>query len=491
MLVVSIQGDFSQAKKEIDLSAKRGAQAIELRLDLMPTLTTSQIAALRDLSSLPIIFTLRKQSQGGSFKGSEEERKKKILALSCLNPDYIDIESDCNWMEEIPSQIKRIVSYHNFKATPDNLETILDKLKQVPAQIYKIATLAHSSIDALRLLLFAQKNPGIAAMCLGNFGMLTRILAPVVGSALTYACLEKKTAPGQMSLSELISLYRYPELNLQTTIYGVIGDPLDQSLGPLFHNQMFARLSKNGVYVKIPLKKEHLLSFFSIIKELPFAGLSVTMPLKEAILSRLNRIDPEAKKIGAVNTLIKQEGQWVGMNTDGKGALDALERKKSVANQTVLIIGSGGVSRAIAQEAANRGARVVVSSRTFGNAQKVAAQVGGKAILPHQIQECAYDILVNATPIGMGPNQEEKVLPETEIREMTLGLDVVIHPKKTPFLKAVERRGGASVFGVEMYVEQATAQLKAWAMIEEEKTLCLSNTFNQIFLEKSFEPIHW
>ena len=466
MLVVSIQGPYSEAKKELDFALKQNADAIEFRLDLMRHLNLFEIRDLRDRCPLPVIFTLRTPSQGGAFKKNEAERKKTFFDLLGLNPDYIDIEYDSDWISMIPPEIKKIISYHNWTETPQHLEVILSRLKKWPAAVYKIATFAHSSLDSLRILAFVQRHSQVAGMCMGKAGRLTRILAPVIGSALTYTFVERKTAPGQVSFSELVTLYRYFQLNSQTKIYAVIGDPLDQSLGPLFHNQMFERFKANSVYVKIPLKRSHLDSFFSIIQDLPFAGLSVTMPLKEAVIDALQSPTLEEKNMRAVNTLIKKEEKWIGINTDGKGALNALEKKKKVAHQTVLIIGSGATAQAIAKEAAKRGAEVMISSRTFEKAQQVATQFGGKAIPSDQIATCMYDVIINATPIGMFSNSTDQVIAEKDIRAHVLALDVVIQPEVTPFLRAIQKKGGTVVLGVEMYLEQAMLQLKAWSIID-------------------------
>lgn len=481
MLVVTIQGNFKEAKKIIQAASKLG-DALEFRLDLMEEIDLSHLSKLKAYSKLPIIFTLRKKSHGGKFKGSEGEREARLLELLKLKPDYVDLEYDSNFFDKIDPEIQVISSYHNFEMTPENLEEILKKMMKRPAAIYKLATMAHSSLDALKMLLFVKKNKGVAGMCLGVPGEITRILAPIVGSSLTYTFLEKEVVSGQVSISELINTYRYPKLNPATEIYGLIGDPVSKSIGHLCYNQIFRKVKKNGVYVKILLKPFEVSEFFRLTKELPFVGLSVTMPLKETVAPQLSGMSSHAKKIGAINTLVRRKGEWFGTNTDGKGALDALEKKGKVAQKTLLVIGAGGAAKAISTEASKRGARVIITNRTFEKAKALAAQIQGEAIPNNKVGQCSYDIIVNTTAVGMVPKIGESPISSEFIRENSLGFDVVMHSKKTPFLHAIQNKGGEIVYGHEMYAQQALGQLKAWSIqgLSDEKALSLIERFTLI-----------
>lgn len=481
MLVVSVQGKFEEVKEAIRASSKEG-EAIEFRLDLMGKIDLSHISKLKSECKLPVIFTLRKKSHGGHFKGNEREREEKLLELLSLKPDYVDIEYDSSFSGNINPEIKIISSYHNFDETPQNLEEILTKMMESPAAIYKVATMAQSSLDAIRMLLLVKRHQNVAGMCMGKPGTITRILAPIVDSPLAYASIGKETAPGQIPFSKLVEIYHYHQLNRATEIYGLIGDPVDKSIGHLCHNHIFKKLKKNAVYVKISLKTSEVPEFFSLIQNLPFAGFSVTMPLKEVVAPYLAVIDPQAKKIGAINTLIKREGEWFGMNTDAGGSLDALEKKGKVVGKTVLIIGGGGAAKAIATEASKRGARVVIANRTLKKAEIIASQVKGGAISIDQIDRCPYDIIINTTAVGMSPKTGEMAIPQNLIKENVLGFDVIMHPKETKFLNTIQSKGGSVVFGYEMYAEQALRQLKAWSVgsFSDDEILALIESFSLI-----------
>lgn len=459
MLTVSIQGKFEEARDAIRAANKR-AECLEFRIDLMEKQDLQHLSKLRKEAKLPVIFTLRNKAHGGAFAGNEREREEKFLELLSLNPDYIDLEWDAPFFLEYTT----IVSYHNFEETPENLEEILKKMEARRGAFYKLATYAHTSIDALRMLSLVSKERNVAGMCLGEKGEITRILAPIVDAPFTYCYWDKESAPGQLSLDTLQSLYRFDTLNRSTKIYALIGNPVCHSIGHLVHNHHYQKEAYDGVYVKIALHEEELPCFFNLIKDLPFCGISVTMPLKEKVGPFLDAIDPESRKIGAINTLIRQGDEWHGLNTDGKGALDALEKKGKIAEKVVLILGAGGAAKAIAYEVKQRGGKVVIANRSLEKGKRLAAQVEGSAISLEEVDACPYEVIINTTPVGMGGNIGKTPISKEQIRDNCLALDVIISPRETLFLAFVQEKGGNVADGTEMFGEQALRQLKAWSI---------------------------
>ncbi len=410
MLVVSMQESFKRA-------TPKGVDAVEFRLDLMEK---EAVAPLRKECSLPVIFT------GG-------ERFE-------LKPDYVDIPYDSSL--QVPAGIKIIRSYHNFEETPEDLAGILSEMQKRPAALYKIATRAHSTLDALRMLNFVQGSKNIAGMCMGEKGEITRILGPVVGSALTFAAPEKgkETAFGQLTVDELQNIYHFSKLSPQTKIFGLIGDPVDKSVGHLFHNKAFA--GHDAVYVKMSLKPSEVVPFFKGIDTLPFYGLSVTMPLKE-------KVGP-----GTFNTLTKEGGKWQGSNTDGKGALDVLEKRGKVKGKTLLVVGAGGSAKAIALEGKARGAHILIANRTAEKGKALAQTVGGKFLPIEEVAAQPYDILINATPAAP--------IDPKAIRRGTIILDIALG--KTQLLQA---KGCTTISGFEMFVSQGRRQLERWGFFQK------------------------
>lgn len=403
----------------------------ELRLDYFDTIDLTALAAL-DLQRC--ILTLR------PGKYSEEQRVNLLKQLSALKPAFIDIESTLSLKIDAPL----ILSYHNFEETPD-LQPLWQQLTQTPARFYKIATKANSALDGWRLLEHMKKHPNCIAIGMGAIGQFTRILGPVFGAPITYASLEKETAPGQLSLQELTDTYRLPALNKETKIYGLIGYPLTNSLSPPTHNLHFKQTGMNAVYVKIPLTAAELPSFF---KTFNFNGLSVTMPLKESVIPFLDALDEEARQIGAVNTIVCRAGKTIGYNTDGKGALNAIAAHLPVEGKRIIILGAGGAARAIIYEAKKRGAQVMILNRTPEKGELLARHFSVESIKSME----PYDILINCTPSDE-PIDSRHLIPGTYV------MDIRNRPKLTPFLERAAAQGCRLIFGEEMFKHQAEIQI--------------------------------
>lgn len=470
MLLVAIKGPtFNDAQEQIK-KALLYADLVELRLDCFTQLDIRALKALCACFSIPMIFTLRSHNQGGSYTASEEQRLLDIRSLASLKPEYLDLEHNIqtDFIQEISSQypeIKLILSYHNFLETPKDLEGLYQKMRQTPAHFYKIAATANNCLDAMYLLSWAKNIKNLIAISMGPHGEFSRILGPIIGCLITYAALEEaqQSAPGQLPAQILIDKYRHRSLTPHTKICGLIGDPVEQSISAETHNDLIKTLSLNAVYVKIQVSPSELSPFLQLAKQLPFHGLSVTMPLKEPILPLLDDIDPEALKIGAVNTLLFEKSRIFGYNTDGMGALNALETLSTVKNKRTLIIGAGGAAKAIAYEAIKRGALVTILNRDEKRAHQLAERLHciGKGLC--HIKEDSYDIIINSTPVPLP-------IPADDIPPNSLAMDIKTKPKETLFLKHAKEKGCILVYGYQMFIEQALGQFSLWFQIDIPKS---------------------
>jgi 3-dehydroquinate dehydratase/shikimate dehydrogenase len=434
---------------------------IELRLDLFPHIDFPLIGHFIKTSPKPVLLTLRKKSQGGKFEGDEKERETLILKLLELHPAFFDLE--CDMEEEFLQKTlqsypltKFILSHHEYRKTLDDtqLEKVYSIMKTYQAFGYKIAVLVSSTIDALRMLLFSKDKLHLSIICIGEKGSFARILGPVVGNLIDYAALNEshKTAPGQLTAHELISIYRYHELTSQTVLYGLIGDPVNKSLGHLYHNKIFKEKNLNAVYVKMTVTPEEIASFLPLATKLGFRGLSVTMPLKEIVYPLTQPIDSKVKTIQAINTLLITKEKILSTNTDGKGALDAIEKKVLVKDKILILIGAGGAAKAIAYEAKSRGAQIWILNRTLQRAIDLALDVGC-GFLRSAPKE--YDIVINCSP---DPGEFDY----SYIKSSTLVMDVVYNPRETLFLQRALELGAQVIYGEEMFLNQAQAQTNFW-----------------------------
>jgi len=446
---------ISQAKEQIVKAAAQGADLVEIRLDRLNSQALDALSALpRDL---PWIFTFRKKVQGGACECEESERLQLFEKCLEAKPDYCDIEidTDSSFFEQVKKnhpKIRIIGSLHDLEKMPP-LEEALDRMQKPHVSHYKLAVAAHSASDALKLLLFAREREQMSCIGLGPAGQITRILGPLFGAEFCYAPLEAEEALfGQVPLADLQEIYRFKTLGSKTRIYALIGHPVEKSVGHLFHNRSFP---KDAVYVKIDLDVPELPLFFSLMRKLPFCGLSVTMPLKELLGKFLTSIEPDAAVIGSINTLLLEEEHWQGFNTDGKGALEALEHHVKVKGKKLVVLGAGGSARAIVHEAMQRGAKVTVLNRTAARREALAKEFGCDSAGLEELGNLSFDILVNSIPADL--QFDAKELPPKAVV-----MDIVYWEKETPLLRLAKERNCICIGGLEMFEAQAKLQQKIW-----------------------------
>jgi 3-dehydroquinate dehydratase/shikimate dehydrogenase len=466
MICAIVKGPTMQAAHQQMKQACQIADLVELRLDGFTELNEAALQELKATYAIPLILTLRDASQGGHYQGTETQRLTAIRRLAALMPDYLDLEHHVprDFVEEMGRcypQIKLILSYHDMTKTPENLDQIYETLSQTPAYLYKIAVTAEQSVDTLRLLNWTRKvKQRLIAISMGIAGQPSRVVGVIFGYPFTYATLDdtQQTAPGQLTIHTLTERYRYRSLNDKTAIYGLIGDPIDKSISDITHNYAMGAYGLEAVYVKMPLKAAELGDFLQQARRLPVKGLSVTMPLKEAILPYLDEIDPQAHEIGAVNTLLFNKGKITGFNTDGRGALNALEKECVVKGRRIILLGAGGAAKSIAYEACRRGGIVTILNRDAEKASQLARRLqceGGRLDEMTAIAKRGYDVLINCTPLPM-PIEAADILPQTIV------MDVKTKPKDIPFLQCAEKRGCHIIYGYRMFVEQAVGQYQIW-----------------------------
>jgi shikimate dehydrogenase len=295
---------------------------------------------------------------------------------------------------------------------------------------------------------------------MGEVALPARILALRARNGFAYAPVENVTAPGQISLADLKNLYRANHIDSQTQVYGVIGDPISHSLSPAMQNAGFAARRIDAVY--FPFLVHDIRDFLDSIDALGIRGFSVTLPHKEKITKYLHDCEPLAAQIGAVNTVtVRKGGKLYGYNTDYVGILRTLERRISLENSRVLILGAGGAARAAALALAEAGSSVCVWARRPGAAQMLAKAVGGQVIARSRVGHEFFDAIINATPVGMYPGVDQSPLEAHELN-CRLVFDTIYRPRVTRLMQLAARRGIKTVSGLDMFVAQGTAQWEIW-----------------------------
>ena len=425
----------------------------------------------------PSIITCRRQRDGGKFTGSEEDRLVLLRTAVAEGAEYVDLEEDV--ADKIPrfGKTKRIVSLHDFDKTPDDLEAIHARLAKLAPDVIKICTMANSPHDNVRMMrLVASAKIPTVGFCMGEIGTPSRILAAKFGAPFTYAAFQGNAAvaPGQLGYEQMRDLYRYDEINSETDVFGVIADPVGHSLSPLIHNTAFGHLKMNKVYLPLRIPPDDLARFLDEAPELGIRGLSVTIPHKEAVLKKLTHADDSVTGIGACNTIVFDGDKLRGYNTDCQAAMCSLEEAvlkeasrashgpgdSPVNGKTALVLGSGGVGKAIAFGLVQRGAKVVLTDGEIDRAKELAQRLNCSWIDWSERHGAAADLLINCTPVGMHPNVDQTPFDKEHLRGEMVIFDAVYTPENTLLIKNGREAGCKVINGVDMFVRQAALQFK-------------------------------
>jgi 3-dehydroquinate dehydratase/shikimate dehydrogenase len=385
--------------------------------------------------------------------------------------DWVDLETDVADQVRRFKDVKRIISYHNLRDVPEDLEEIHARMCQQDADVVKIAVTAHKPADNLRVLKLIQTSPRpTVAFCMGDLGVPSRILGGKFGAPFTYAAFNKERgiAPGILSYDEMKNVYHYDRINAATKIYGVIGDPVAHSLSPLIQNAAFHSLGIDAVYLPFRVPRLHLEEFLKQFDQLPVQGYSVTIPHKETAASLANERDSAVELTQAANTLIRREnGGFAAYNTDYQAARDSLLANLpsladgtpgSLTGRSVLLLGAGGVARAVAHALHREGAVLSISNRTPERTQLLATEVGCRAIDWAARHNVICDTLVNCTSVGMHPNVDESPIHPSLLKPGLVVMDAVYTPETTLLVKEARSRGCHVLTGVDMFVRQAALQ---------------------------------
>ena len=465
--VVAAQ-DAASMLRQLTLAEKE-TRTIELRLDWLAddqeiSRFLARLASRRHIAIL--IATCRRKGAGGRYRGSVA---KQLIHLSDA------IRAGCTWYDlEIetsafcPPELirvllgdaRRLASAHFFKGMPSSLSVAAARLASNPPDAVKIAARCSSLRECRKLAEFGRNRRNMIVIPMGDLALPARLLSLRERNGFAYAPVENATARGQVGLHELRQVYRAHTITKSTKIYGVIGNPVGHSLSPHLQNAGFAARRINAVY--LPFLVERLQDFLDSMVPMGIRGFSVTIPHKERILNHLDACDPLARAIGAVNTVVvRKGGKLHGYNTDYVGVLETLQGRMRLRGSRVLIVGAGGAARAIAFALAQSGASVCICARRQQKARAIVDAVHGSLFDWNQLRSEFFEVIVNATPVGMYPFENDSPL---EARDLNCRLlfDTIYRPRKTKLLRLAERRGIETISGVEMFVAQGVAQWEIW-----------------------------
>jgi 3-dehydroquinate dehydratase / shikimate dehydrogenase len=469
---LAVSGESAQDMVETAEAMVRDNPFLEFRLDYLkqPLAALPKIHRFLETHQyVTAIGTCRRAENGGKFKGSLAAQLDVLTKAHAAGCQIVDLEmqsalkAKAGAIARLRSRAGLIVSFHDFRATR-NLEETLEKMLKVPADFYKVVTTATTLSDNVVMMKFLQTQSDkhvLVGLCMGEQGIISRVLSVRAGSAFTFGAIsdDLKTAPGQVRARDLRSVYRIDQVDAATRVYGVAGDPIEHSLSPVIMNTALRRENVNGVY--LPLHAKTLKDLLYCVREIPLHGLSVTMPYKQTILSHLDNTDAHTAKIGACNTVVRgQEGKLYGFNTDIAGVIRPLEQRLTIEGAKVLVMGAGGAARAAVFGLKERAAEVWILNRSAVKAQKLARQAKARTIKRADLRKIAFDVIINATPVGMG-NTKDCPLKDDEIQAKVV-FDMVYDPVETHLLQVARAKGFAVIPGIEMFVQQAARQFEIW-----------------------------
>jgi 3-dehydroquinate dehydratase/shikimate dehydrogenase len=464
---------------EAQEAVKRGGKFVELRLDFRATAV--DFKRLVPFTQCAWLATSRRPQDGGRWPGTEEERQI-VLRQAIVSGafEWVDLETDIADSIRRFGSVKRVVSYHNMIETPADLEQIYERMLKQDADVYKLAVMAQHPADNVRVLQLQKNAPKpTLAFCMGDIGFPSRFLAVKYGAPWVYAAFNKErgVAPGMPSVEEFKTTYPIRSINAETKVFGLLGDPVGHSYSPILHNHMFGRLKQNAIYLPFRVPRGELAATVKAFDAVPVSGYSVTIPHKEAAAELTPEHDLTVRITQAANTLVRQPGGgFAASNTDFTAANDSLEahfaereaagQPAELHNLFVMILGAGGVARAIAHALHAKKAHIIITARTYDRAAKLAAEVQCKVVDwqgRHNVQPC--DVVINCTPVGMHPNVDESPLHASFLKPGLTVFDTVYSPENTMLIREARVRGCSVITGVDMFVRQAARQFEMFTGI--------------------------
>ena len=471
---VAIIGHTAAEMLEKANSVVKETPFLEFRLDYLdkPLLALPALKQfLTDNPAVTAIATCRREANGGKFAGSLNAELDVLSKSSEAGFQLADLELESaealkkgDLQKLRDTGIRLIVSHHDFAATKD-LDGIYNRILPFNPDFIKIVPTAKTLADNLTLMRFIERmddHANIIGICMGDAGIISRVLGVRAGSAFTFAAAStgEETGPGQIAARTLIETYRIDQVDAATKVYGVAGNPIRSSLSPIMMNTAFRRETVNAVYLALQATK--IADLLKLVQEIPIQGFSVTMPLKQEIMAHLEKTDPLSAKIGACNTVLRaQDGKLYGFNTDVAGVTGPLEKRLSLRGAKALVLGAGGAARAAVFGLRDKGAEVFILNRTAETAQKLARQSGSKTIKKEALAKTPFDVIVNATPVGMAGVKAAPLLEAADLNTK-LVFDLVYNPLETPLLRLARQQNIPIITGVEMFVQQGARQFEVW-----------------------------
>lgn len=441
---------------------------IEVRLDYLSKLVVPSVPSN---SSTDFIATCRSARDGGHYKGTEQTRLDLLQNAAHSGFQWVDLECDVEKPPTFPAATRIVRSHHCFDRLPPDLPALFSRLKKAGGDVIKVASSISDTRELTSLLQWMEsldQDTPFIILGMNDLGQTSRFLGAFLGNFWTYVAEDEnnKTAPGQLTLDQAVKLYQLPRWKSCPSIYGVLGNPVAHSLSPPIHNQLFQQHQLEKIY--LPFLLDDVKDWFDYVEKssLPFSGFSITLPFKNDVVKCVQHND---SPVDSINTLVKMDSVWKGINTDYSGFLKALNSRFNLKDKTAIVLGNGGVAHTVVKALIDQGVQVTVVGRNSNKVSHFAKLYGCKYILFSDLPVSAH-ICVNTTPVGQYPDIDTAPLTQDQIN-FEVVYDLVYHPEKTRLLDLAQRRGVETVSGIEMFVEQAALQSEAWTGLSPDREM--------------------
>ena len=485
LICMTLTGRTLAENAELAKKYEKKIDLVELRVDCLDEDEQLYVRRFPGMVSQPVILTIRRDVDGGKFVGGEFSRTTLFgSALAFANQDktknfaYVDFEDDfhVSGIQDAAQAfgIRIIRSFHNMKGSVTNLQEKARSMMKTGFEIPKIAFMPQSLNDVTNMFKEgAEMSQDHIFIAMGDLGLPSRILAAKSNSFLTFVSPEETMGNvggiGHITPNIINDLYRFRSIDEETKAFGIIGWPLLKTSSPEIHNQGYIGHNMNAVYV--PVRAPNVPEALTFCNQVGIQGLSVTVPHKEDIMFYLSDISPEAKTIGAVNTIIKKNNSWSGFNTDAYGFQRSLEEfleTNKLKKRKVAIIGAGGAAKAIAYVIKQMGGKACVFNRTLSSAKALAEKYGFEYsdLSPQCIDKLnSYSgLIIQTTSVGM--NSDGISRPETDpihfynFKGNEIVYDIIYTPAVTPVMKRAAQAGCKTCNGLKMLQYQGYMQFK-------------------------------
>jgi 3-dehydroquinate dehydratase/shikimate dehydrogenase len=438
---------------------------LEVRADLVGDL---DVDWLRTHFRGNLLYSLRSKAEGGSFEGSQSERRRRLLE-NARRYDFIQLEGerdlDAALLEKLPPT-KRVISWHGPATSSIELARRLEKFSAAEARIYKLVPESEQSGDELAALslLSRARRRDLIAYTEGKSSFWSRFVAPHLGLPMVFGTIGKH--PGRAcdpSVTQLIEDYQLPDLKPLREIYGIVGDPVQHSLSPRLHNAAYRALGYPALFV--PFHVESFGDFWREVVEegtldslgITMRGFTVASPHKEAALRRASATTQMVKRAGSTNLFVRNNGTWRADTTDPEGVVEAIRRRGiALEGKKVAVVGCGGSGRAIAAALDQAGAKVTLVNRGLERGMRAIELLGLPFVPLSEFSVEGYSVIVNATPLGRDNGDSPFKLKS--LNEDAVIVDLVYGSKTTSLIAGAKAMGRTTIDGREVLFLQVRRQ---------------------------------